>query len=418
MEIELSGILLEFALLFTGIAALSLFFKQIRLPIVLAPVLLGVFLRYTPLEAHLGEEDFRFALGILANLGVLFLLFYIGLQIDLNALKKFGKPILRLTLYSIIFPFIFGFLLIWGLGYGVVLALIIGMTRIPVAEAVVVPILDEFGLMKTKVGQFILGPGVLDDAIEVLLVAIVSIWLSRQTGIAADTNAGLMLLVNIFLFLAGVWIFYRHLIPYLGKWVDHNARNVVIFSVAILFLFSGVAEYSELGLVIGALLAGMALKPWFVSLEDVGVQVMHAFQLIAYGFFGMFFFYQVGLMVEPEGIFLHPFLVIGLFLAGTLGKLLSALLMVPEKSLTLKEAITVGVGLDVHMTTELIIAQMLLSAGVINATLYTVLIAVSSLSMISVPVLLSILLRLWGPILKESQASAEHIKGESWHKHI
>jgi len=408
MEIDFNKTLFEFALLFMAISAISLFFKRLRLPIVLAPILFGFFMRYTPLASHLQTEEFLHSLGILSNFGIIFLLFYIGMQLDFHKFKQYGKPILQLTAYSIMLPLAFGFLLIWGMGYGLFLAFIIGLTRIPVAEAIVVPILDEFGLIKTKVGQFIIGPGVLDDVVEVALITIVSVWLANYYSVSLSISP-LVLFISILSFIIITWISYRWLLPFFGRRIDHSLHGIMIFCMAILLIFAVLAKFSKLGLVIGALTAGIAIRPWLYSLRDTSRKtIIQTIEITAYGFVGVFFFYEVGLLVEPQGILLHPFLVLGLFLAGTLGKLFSALLLVPAKSLTFKEALVVGVGLDVRMTTELIIAKMLFFANAIDTTLYTALIAAASISMITVPTFLSILLHKWGKDLKRKVAKKEY----------
>jgi len=395
MELDLKGILLEFSVLFASICAISFLFKRLRIPVVLAPVLFGVIMQYTPFSHHLESENFRYALGILSDFGVIFLLFYIGIQLNLRKFKQFEKPIFQLTAYSIVFPFLFGFLFMWSMGYGLFLAFIIGLSRIPVAEAVVVPILDEFKLLNTKVGQFILSPGILDDVIEVLLITVVSIWLANYFGSPLEIHP-FSFILKIFSFVFVAWISYRWLIPFFGKKIYPSLYTVMIFCIAILLLFSSFAKFSNLGLVIGSLVAGIAIRPWLNTLKFTPRKIIiQMIEVIAYGFTGIFFFYKVGLLVNPQGIALAPLLAIGLFLSGTLGKLGSALLMVPSKTLTLREAILVGMGLDVRMTTELIIATMLFTAGAIQSNLYAALIAASSLSMISVPVTLSILLKKW-----------------------
>lgn len=393
MEIELRKILFEFALLFSSITIISLLFRKLRFPIVLAPVLLGFFAQYTPLAAHLQSEEFRTALGVLSNFGVLFLLFYIGIQLDLRRFKKLGRPILKLTAFSILFSFLFGFTFIWLMGYGIFLAIIIGMTRIPVAEAVVVPILQEFKLLRTKIGQFIVGPGILDDIVELLLIAIVSIWVTNYFGVSTPISP-LFLLGMAILFFITTWVCYRWLIAFFGKLVDTKPYITMIYCITILLLFASFAKVSNLGLVVGALAAGIAVKPWLDSHNhDFSTKLIEMIEVIAYGFTGIFFFFEVGLLVNLEGILVHPIFILILFLCGTLGKLLASLLMVPSKDLTFKEAIAVGIGLDVQMTTELIVAKILFAVGAIEATLYTALISASSLSMILVPVSLSILLK-------------------------
>jgi len=92
----------------------------------------------------------------------------------------------------------------------------------------------------------------------------------------------------------------------------------------------------------------------------------------------------------------EPLLAIVLYLAGTFGKLFGVLLMVPMKKLRLKEAVIIGVGLDARLTTEIIVAQLLFSAAIIDLKLFTALVAASSFTAITVPLLFSLLIRFWG----------------------
>ena len=69
--------------------------------------------------------------------------------------------------------------------------------------------------------------------------------------------------------------------------------------------------------------------------------------------------------------------------------------MVPMKKMQLKEAIIVGVGLDARLTTEIIVAQLLFSAALIDKHLFTALIAASSFTAITVPLVFSLLIRFW-----------------------
>jgi Ca2+-transporting ATPase len=72
------------------------------------------------------------------------------------------------------------------------------------------------------------------------------------------------------------------------------------------------------------------------------------------------------------------------------------MLMVPMKKMGLKEAVIVGVGLDARLTTEIIVAQLLYSAAIIDQKLFTALVAASSFTAITVPLLFSLLIRFWG----------------------
>ncbi len=85
-----------------------------------------------------------------------------------------------------------------------------------------------------------------------------------------------------------------------------------------------------------------------------------------------------------------------LYMAGTFGKLLGVLIMLPMKKMRLKEAIIVGIGLDARLTTEIIVAQLLFTASIIDLKLFTALVAASSFTAFTVPLIFTLLIRYWG----------------------
>ncbi len=398
---ELGELLLSLSLVFALTYTFGHFLSKFRIPSILAALFVGMALSYTPFSLFIHSvAAFESTFSFLADLGVLFLLFYIGLQIELGQMRQSSTQIVWLTVFNTVIPFFFGLLAMLLYGYGWAIALVIGMTRMPTAEAVIVPILDEFKMIKTRIGTFIIGAGVLDDIIEVLLVGIVSVWIGAKTGESHGGVAGL--LAGIFVFMLISWAFYRW-IPYLlQKWEPENLSTLMLFSLVILFGFGGFGEYVELGMVVGAITAGVIMRPLFEREEQKGEMLSKTTQTLSYGFFGVLFFFWVGFNADMEGFVQEPLLAIVLYLAGTFGKLFGVLLMVPMKMMGLREAIIVGVGLDARLTTEIIVAQLLYSAAIIDMKLFTALVAASSFTAITVPLIFALLIRLWG---KESYAT-------------
>ena len=149
-------------------------------------------------------------------------------------------------------------------------------------------------------------------------------------------------------------------------------------------------------MVVGAITAGIIMRPLFEKEEKKGELLSTQTQTLSYGFFGIIFFFWVGFNADIAGFLQEPLLAIVLYLAGTLGKLFGVLLMVPMKKMRLKEAIIIGVGLDARLTTEIIVAQLLFGAALIDQHLFTALVAASSFTAITVPLVFSLLIRLWG----------------------
>jgi Ca2+-transporting ATPase len=393
-EFDLGRLLVSLSLIFSLTFGLGYFFSKLRLPSILAALFIGIALSYTPFVSLIHTPKIETVFEFLSNLGVLFLLFYIGLQIDLKEMRKSSSDILWLTILNTTFPFIFGVIVMLLYGYGWAIALVIGMTRMPTAEAVIVPILDEFKMLKTKVGIFIIGAGVLDDIIEVLLVGIVSVWIGMKTGESHGSFVILVTGMSSFMILS--WIFYRYLPLILQNYKAKDLSSLMIFALIILFGFGGFGEYVEIGMVIGAIFAGIIMRPLFENNEKKGEFLTKTTQTLSYGFFGVLFFFWVGFIADIEGFLKEPLLAIVLYLAGTSGKLFGALLMIPIKKLNFKEAVIVGVGLDARLTTEIIVAQLLFSASIIDLKLFTALVTASSFTALTVPLIFTLLIRFWG----------------------
>jgi Ca2+-transporting ATPase len=397
-EHQIGELLLDLSLLFALTYVLARLLERVRIPGILGALLVAMIVHYTPIGERLLTPEFQVPLAFLAEIGVLFLLFFIGLQIDLNKMRGLGGDIIWLTVLNTVVPFLFGLMVMLTMGYGWMIAFVIGLTRMPTAEVVIVPILDEFRLIRTRVGSFIIGAGVLDDVIEVILIAIVSVWIGKKAGDMTGNLTGII--VGLFLFLFISFISYRWLISLLAQWLPRRPRNLMLLSMVILFGLGGLSEYTGLGMVVGAIIAGVLMRPTFNNMGDIGTRVTQTIQSISYGFLGLIFFLWVGLSVDLQGIVQNPKLIILLYLAGTLGKLIGVFIMVPMKRMNFREALVVGVGLDARLTTEIIVAKLLFDASIIDIGLFTALVTAASFTAVTVPFGFALLVRKWGEELR------------------
>jgi len=279
--------------------------------------------------------------SFLADLGVLLLLFFIGLQIDMKEMRRQSDSIIWLTVLNTTLPFLLGTVVMLGLGYSWVLAFVVGLTRMPTAEAVIVPILDEFNLIRTQVGEFIVGAGVLDDVIEVFMVAFVSAWIGEHSLSSAGVtplidNELLKIALGMGVFLLVAWLGYRWLIPWLATLLPREARNLMMLSVLVLFGLGGVSEASSLSMVVGAITAGVLMRPTYNRLGPVGEATTQAVRTVSYGFFGLIFFFWAGLSVDLQGLLREPELALLLFAATFVGKPLGTFLLVPMGRLSMR----------------------------------------------------------------------------------
>ncbi|MBN1684745.1 MAG: cation:proton antiporter [Gammaproteobacteria bacterium] len=393
-ELQIAQFFLELALLLGLTYLAAILFAKLRLPNLLAALFVAIIIRYTPLGHRLLSGTFYPTLTIFADLGALFLLFFIGLQIDFKEMHKAGKHIAWLTFLSTFCPFLLTGIAMLFYGYGWAIAAIIGITQMPTAEAIVVPILDEFHMIKTRVGQFIIGASILDDLVEVFLITLVSIWIGEKSGMIVTSieSSVAKIIFSIIILAALAMIARQWFVPTLNKFLPPQARNLLLLSMMVLLGFGGFSTYANLGLILGAIIAGIVMQPTILKMDKIGEHASQVVQQISYGFLGLLFFFWVGLNVDLNSLISAPMLAILIYLAGTLGKFAGTFILVPFGSFKLKEAAIIGTGINGRFTTEIIVAKLLFDAHLINTHLFTALVAASAFSTLTVPIVLTMLI--------------------------
>jgi P-type Ca2+ transporter type 2C len=381
------GLGILFAISYLSAVALSRF----RIPGIMGALIAGVVAPFLPFGHSLLNDAFLRPLGYLADIGVLFLLFFVGLQINFKEILALGGEIVALTALKFCFTLTGVMLCLLMLGYPWPLSIVVALICMPTAEAVIIPILDNFRLLRTRLGELIIGTSVMDDIVEVILVAGVSYWIS---GVAVDRHSVAMAatLLPVLLYLLFIWVSYRWLVLWFCRWIPRKPSKVILFAMVILLGFAGFSELAGLGLSLGALSAGIVARPAFDRLGALGEAVMQAIQAISHGFFAQLFLFWVGLHVDVEGVIHAPLLTAALLIASSGSKLLSVFALVPMRRLSLREAWAVGISVNAGLTTELIVAQLLLNAGLIDRPLFTALVAASSIATFAVPLLLPLVL--------------------------
>jgi len=375
---------LSFVFLLTFI--LGRLIEKIRVPWIFAALILGSLLAiYNPFTSATSSPEFVF----LAQLGMYFLLFVVGFEIDLSKLRKQGKFIFKATFFIIFLEAFFGTLLVhFVFGYDWLISFVVALSFATVGEAILIPILDEFRIVNTKLGQSIIGIGSLDDLIE-LFTLILVIFLIGSSDSAHHLNIVVILISLLTLFgLAFVLTKFR------GegrKFSFLDIENLFILILFILFLFLGIGEYAH-ATAIAALLSGIALKTFIPEkrLKTIESEV----KTMCYGFFAPIFFLWVGSTMNMNYIVSYPLLILLVVGVSNTAKILGSW-VIGKKELGTKESILLGIGLSVRFSTSIIIIKILFENGMIDVGLYSVIIASSIVFKFIVPVLFSNLIVRW-----------------------
>lgn len=363
--------------------------EKIHIPWIFASLIFGLILSFNnPFKHLLNSEIFLFW----AQLGMYFLLFLIGFELDLKKIKHLGSFIIKSTFFIITLETILGgvvlkylFHLPW------LIAFFTATSFATVGEAVLIPILDKLKLMKSKLGNLIIGIGTLDDLIEILIIILMIVLaptLIQKSTVEQLPHIKTIIFSLIFLTVIGVLFIY--LKDQIKKLNIPEIELLFLIILFVLFLFVGIGVEAEQTIgALGALLAGLCVKNLLpqAKLNSVFSDV----KTISYGLFAPLFFVWVGSEVNFDYFLIHPVLVILLILTISGAKILGSYL-VGKKILGDYQSLLLGLGLSVRFSTSILIIKLLYENRLIGLDLYSVLVVISSLSLLIIPFVFSSLL--------------------------
>ncbi|MBU0456775.1 MAG: cation:proton antiporter [Nanoarchaeota archaeon] len=360
--------------------------EKIKIPWIFSSLLIGLGLAaYNPFKEITSSESFIF----LAQLGMYFLLFIIGFEMNLDEIRKKKKFIIKTTLAIISAEAFFGtFFVHYIFDVSWFISILVALSFATVGEAVLLPILDEFKLTKTRLGQTILGIGVLDDIVEVATIIVMTVLLGTTLGHAnVEISVTLAILVGLF---ASAYLLTK-LKKRAAKIHFEGVASFFIFVVFFIFAFIGIGLIAEAA-ALGALLAGMALRNFIPKKRWNSID--SEIRTMAYGFFAPMFFLWVGLDADVYYLIKFPLLVVAVVVLANTTKIITSYLM-GRKELGTHRSIILGVSLTVKFSTSIVIIKLLFEKNLIPLSLYSVLIGSTILFKFFVPFLLSHLIKRW-----------------------
>ena len=304
---------------------------------------------------------------LLAELGVILLLFLIGLETDLAKLISVGGPAVAVAAVGVMLPFAGGYAFGTFLGMSTMVSIFLGAALTATSVGITARVLSDLGHLQDDESQVILGAAVVDDVVGLVLLTLVG----TLAGGGALTFGGVSKVVLIaFGFVVLAILIGSKLAPALIRAIDRieMQRGLFFASIVFAFVLAFVAYKVGSAIIIGAFAAGLVL-----ARTDRGKEIEHQVHDVAQ-FFIPIFFVVVGAAVDLRSI--NPmdpdarkYLWIGLALTaiGILGKV-AAGFIVWKKGL---KRLVIGVGMIPRGEVGLIFAQIGLSAKLIDAGMYS-----------------------------------------------
>jgi len=298
----------------------------------------------------------------LAELGVLVLLFEIGLHTDLKSLVKVGSEAMTVAVVGVVLPFALGYGVAAALGLSAIPAIVCGAALTATSIGISARTLSDLHKLNTPEGQIVLGAAVIDDIIGLVILSVVA----GIVGGAALTFGGVAITTAIAIgFVVAAVVLGSLLVPPVFRAIGRieASGTLGVAGLAFAFLMAWLAASAGSATIIGAFSAGLVLHdtPQRVAIEKATTSLGH--------FFVPIFFASVGAAVELGTLADARVLAIGgaLIVVGVLGKFVAGYAPVWFKG----DKALIGIAMVPRGEVGLIFARMGLATGALTSQLYS-----------------------------------------------
>ena len=348
----------------------------------------------------------------IAQFGILLLLLLTGMETDLGLVRKVGRAAIAISVVGIVVPFVCGFALGEFLPKSLlphpearlVASLFLGTALSISSVKIVAVVVREMNFMRRNVGQIIVASAIIDDTIGWIIIAII---LSLAAHGSLDIYSVARTLFGTFAFLAISFTVGQRLVFRLIRWAnDHLVSSAAVITV-ILLLMSLMAMITHLigvHTVLGAFVAGVLVgeSPILTRQIDERLRglISSLFMPVFFGLAGLSA--DLTVLKEPNILMLT----VALVLIASIGKFGGALAGGSLGGLTWRESYALASGMNARGSTEVIVATIGLSMGVLSQNLFSMIITMAILTtMVMPPMLRAALKRL--PLSREEKERLE-----------
>jgi Kef-type K+ transport system membrane component KefB len=373
-------VLLTLLIMLVAAKLMGELFERLRQPAVAGEILAGVIIGPSLLGWAAPSE----IISLLAEIGVIFLLFTVGLEIKPASIFKVGKQAAVVAVLGVVAPLLGGWLLMWAWGGTTIEALFVGTAMVATSVGITARVLSGMGLLDAPTARIILGAAVIDDILGLLVLAIVSSMAAGTVNyVEILTTAGLAIGFTAFVALVGAPVVTR-VAPRVERM--RSGQGIFVFGLVLCLGLSVAASYIGVAAIIGAFLAGMALAEAAEDNPKIHRQMSGVTEFLV-----PFFLVNIGMQLS-----------LGVFRSSSviLLSVLVTLVAIGTKlfgcglgafKLGMRRAAQVGMGMVPRGEVGIIVAQIGLSLAVIGAELYGVVLFMAVATTVVAPPFLKLL---------------------------
>lgn len=362
------------------------FATRLGYPSVLGELLSGIIFGPPLLGILFGSE----AINVLAELGVIMMMLYIGMEIDPRELSKASKGGVLAALGGFIVPFILGMWIVIDSGGTTIAGVFVGMAMGVTSLATKSRILVDLKILDTRIAHVMLAGALMADTLSLVIFAgILSFALAGEIDLLMISTTT----VKVLLFFFISWLLGLKVFPFLYKWLKQRNITGRTFNVTLILLialaFAELAHLAELHSILGAFIAGLVLRE-AITVKKLSHELTDLVKDVSLGFLAPIFFVTAGFQVSLEVFHSDIYLLLGTIVLATVGKIVGTTLFYLPSGYGWREGLTIGAGMNGRGAVEIVIAGIGLNAGIISQEIFSILVFMAIITTASVPVFLKI----------------------------
>lgn len=377
--IHLPELIQDLGFILATAAVVTLVCKKLKQPVVLgyliAGFLLGPHVSFMPTIKDVS------AVKIWAEIGVIILLFGLGLEFSFKKLAQVGKTASITALFEVIFMVSVGYVAGQILGWKPMDSLFLGGILSISSTTIIVRAFDELGLKSRKFVSLVFGVLIVEDIVAILLLVLLSTVAVSQnfSGTELLFSSARLMFFLILWFVLGIYIL-PSLIHRVRHWL--NDETVLVVSLGLCLLMVSVATYAGFSPALGAFIMGSLLSE---TREGVRIEkIIHPVRDL----FAAVFFVSVGMLIDPSVLVEYRYEIILITLMTVFGKFISSALGALISGASVRHSVQMGLSLAQIGEFSFIIATLGLSLNVTSHFLYPIAVAVSAITTFTTPYLI------------------------------
>ena len=350
--------------------------------VVLGPSVIDIFGLDFVSDRHLEET-----VHLLAELGVIFLMFLAGLETDLAEVNKVRRVAIFAGTMGVIAPIALGFVGTLPYDYPAKESFFIGIILSATSVSISARTLMELGVLQGRQGISILAAAVIDDVLGILVLSVFIAFAASDGG--GGTVDVIWIVLRMGLFFIAAFLVGHYLLPVLARWTANVPITEGVLSMAIVVALFGAwfAEYvGEVAVITGSFLAGVFLRR--TEAHYIIDERLHA---LSYGFFVPIFFVGVGLQADAGDLSTGDIGLLVLICAiAIVSKVIGCGLGAYAGGENFRSSLQIGTGMISRGEVGLIVASVGLSNGIIQRDLFAIMVLMVLVTTLVTPILLKI----------------------------